>query len=395
MNEVYVVAATRTPVGKAGRMFSQVRADDLLISAMRGALAQVPHLDPAAIEDVVMGCAMPEGEQGLNLARATAVLAGLPVSVAGMTLNRFCASGLSALQVAADRIRVGEADVMMAGGVESMSRIPMGGFHPSWNPCVHLGENNQSLVLGMGLTAENVAHRWGISRDEQDQFALLSHQRAFKAQAENAFDAEITPVCIEKRMPVKNTAEVRITHMECKQDEGPRRDTSRDALALLKPAFKLKGTVTAGNSSQMSDGAACLILASESALKQFSMTPLARIRSFSVTGLDPAIMGMGPVEAVPKALKRAGVTIDQLDWIELNEAFAAQVLAVQKHLCFNPEKLNPVGGAIALGHPLGASGAIRATTLVHGLKRTGGKFGLVTLCVGMGQGAAALLERVS
>ncbi|MHB8354571.1 MAG: acetyl-CoA C-acyltransferase [Burkholderiales bacterium] len=395
MNSVYIVAATRTPVGRAGRgVFRNVRADDLLIAAIRGALKQTPGLDPEAIEDVVMGCAMPEGEQGLNIARSAALLAGVPVSAGGMTVNRFCASGLSALQIAADRIRVGEVDLMLAGGVESMSRIPMGGYHPSVNPAVFENTENLGMAYGMGITAENVARQWNISREDQDAFALQSHQRAIAAQKTGAFQAEITPVVVPQRLPIDNTGEVRVQPVLVAQDEGPRADTTLEALAHLKPAFQTKGSVTAGNSSQMSDGAACLILASESAVQRFALQPLVRVVGFSVKGVPPAIMGIGPVEAVPALLKRAGITQQQLDWIELNEAFAAQVLAVQKTLAFDPARLNPLGGAIALGHPLGASGAIRAATVIHGLCRSGGRYGMVTLCVGMGQGAAALFERV-
>jgi len=395
MNSVYIVAATRTPVGRAGRgVFRNVRADDLLIAAIQGALKQAPGLDPEAIEDVIMGCAMPEGEQGLNIARSAALLAGVPVSAGGMTINRFCASGLSAIQIAADRIRVGEADLMLAGGVESMSRIPMGGYHPSVHPAVFQNAENLGMAYGMGITAENVARQWNISREDQDAFALQSHQRAIAAQQMGAFQAEITPVSVPQRQPIGDTGEVHVQSILVAQDEGPRADTTLDALARLKPAFHAKGSVTAGNSSQMSDGAACLILASESAVQRFSLQPLARVVGFVVKGVPPAIMGIGPVEAVPALLKRTGVTQQQMDWIELNEAFAAQVLAVQKTLGFDPARLNPLGGAIALGHPLGASAAIRAITVIHGLHRSGGRYGMVTLCVGMGQGAAALFERV-
>ncbi len=395
MNSVYIVAATRTPVGRAGRgVFRNVRADDLLIAAIQGALKQTPKLDPETIEDVIMGCAMPEGEQGLNIARSAALLAGVPVSAGGMTVNRFCASGLSAIQIAADRIRVGEADVMLAGGVESMSRIPMGGYHPSVHPSVFQSAEKMGIAYGMGITAEKVAHQWNVSREDQDAFALLSHQRAIAAQQAGDFRAEITPVVVTQRTPIEDTGEVRVHATTVALDEGPRADTTLEALARLKPAFQAKGSVTAGNSSQMSDGAACLILASESAVRRFGLQPLARVVGFAVRGVPPAIMGIGPVEAVPAVLKRAGLTQQQLDWIELNEAFAAQSLAVQKTLGFDAGRLNPVGGAIALGHPLGASGAIRATTLIHGLQRTGGRYGMVTLCVGMGQGAAGLFERV-
>jgi acetyl-CoA acyltransferase len=395
MNAVYIVAATRTPVGKAPRgLFRQVRPDDLLIAAIRGALQQAHGLDPAAIEDVVMGCAFPEAEQGLNIARQAALLAGIPVTAGGMTVNRFCASGLSAIQIAADRIRSGEADLLLAGGVESMSRIPQGGYNPSYHPSLFLSDETVGVSYGMGLTAERVAAQWNISREDQDAYALKSHQRALAAQADDAFREEITPFTLQRRIPLQDSGEVSLEPLDVTQDEGPRADTTLEALSRLKPAFQLKGTVTAGNSSQMSDGAACLALASERALKTHGLVPLARVAGFSVKGVPPAIMGIGPVEAVPDLLNRSGLRLDQVDWIELNEAFAAQVLAVQKTLSLDPDRLNPLGGAIALGHPLGASGAIRATTVVHGLRRTGGRHGLVTLCVGMGQGMAALFERM-
>ncbi len=395
MKEAYVVAAVRTPVGRAPRgVFRTVRADDLLIAAMRGALDRVPGLDREAIDDVIMGCAMPEGEQGLNLARSAAMLAGIPVSVPGMTVNRFCASGLSALQIAADRIRVGEADILLAGGVESMSRIPMGGFHPAPHPDLFLSPQNEALAYGMGITAENVAQQWNISRESQDAYALQSHQRALAAQESGAFAQEIIPVTVTRRIPLEDRGEVERQALVITADEGPRRDTTLEALAQLRPAFQAKGSVTAGNSSQMSDGAACLVLASEAALKRHNLVPLARVAGFSVTGVPPEIMGIGPARAVPPLLQRCGVPLQRVDWIELNEAFAAQVLAVQKLLGLDATRTNPLGGAIALGHPLGASGAIRTVTLIHGLQRDGGKFGLVTLCVGMGQGIAGLFERV-
>ncbi len=395
MNDVFVVAATRTPVGRANRgLLRHVRPDDLLIAALRALLKQTPTLDPQAVEDMIVGCAMPEGEQGLNIARSAALLAGLPISTAGMTVNRFCASGLSAIQIAADRIRVGEAQVLVAGGVESMSRIPMGGFNPAPNPLIFASKAHLGLAYGMGTTAEKVAHQWNITREEQDQLAFESHQRALQAQAQGWFAAEITPLEVTLRSPQGTTGETLLRAQTMTQDEGPRADTSLAGLARLKPAFHPKGSVTAGNSSQTSDGAAALILASAQAVQQFGLTPLARIVGFNTVGVEPEIMGIGPVKAVPPLLARAGLKTDQLDWIELNEAFAAQVLAVQKFLAFDPVRLNPLGGAIALGHPLGASGAIRVTTAVHGLQRTQGRYALVTLCVGMGQGVAGLFERV-
>lgn len=395
MADVYIVAATRTPIGKFGRAFKDTRGDDLLIKALQGAMSQVPHLTPELIEDAVFGCATPEGEQGLNIARCALVTAGWPVTVPGITVNRLCASGLSAIQIAADRIRVGECDLMLAGGVESMSHLPLGGRSPSLNAKVFDNPTAQGLVLSMGLTAENLAHAWTITREEQDAFSYESHRRSIEAQKKGYFTAEITPVETLHRQPDFITGAITLHSKVIDQDEGPRADTSLAALAKLKPAFQNNGTVTAGNSSQISDGASVLVLASKAAIVQHKLQPLARLMGFQYSGVDPATMGLGPVSAVPKLLKRHGLTMDQLDWIELNEAFAAQVLAVQKHLHFNPERLNPVGGAIALGHPLGASGAIRTCTALYGLKRLGGRYGLVTLCVGMGQGAALLLERVS
>lgn len=394
MNNVYIVAATRTPVGKGKGQFATTRADTLLISVLQGAIAQVPTLDPEVIEDVVIGCAMPEGEQGLNMARSAALLAGLPISAGAMILNRFCASGLSAIQMAAERIQLGQADVMVAGGVESMSRVPMMGFHPSPSPLIFESPSQIPLAWGMGATAENLARQWNISREEQDQLALQSHQRAVAARERGHFTAEITPVAVRRVQVDGSSLAVSEQIQTLSHDEGPRPSTNMTALGRLKPAFHVRGSVTAGNSSQISDGAAALILVSEKALADHRLTPLARVMGFSVKGIAPEIMGLGPIKAVPPLLQRHGLTQSALDWIELNEAFAAQVLAVQKNMAFDPERLNPVGGAIALGHPLGASGAIRTTTLVHGLQRTQGRYGLVTLCVGMGQGIAGLFERL-
>jgi acetyl-CoA acyltransferase len=395
VQDAYIVAATRTPIGRSGRgYFRNTRPDDLLIAAIRHALAQVPSLDPKAIEDAVIGCSFPEGEQGINIARAAAVLAGLPHSVAGVTVNRFCASGLSALQMAADRIRVGEADVMLAGGAESMSMVPMGGNKPSFNPEVFARDENLGLAYGMGMTAEKVALQWKVGREAQDAFALQSHQRALRAIAAGEFGDEMTPVEVIDRMPNLATGETTLKTRTVSIDEGPRADTSAEGLAKLKPVFAAKGSVTAGNSSQTSDGAGCLILASERAVKQFDLKPLARFVSFAARGVDPKIMGIGPIEAIPAALKLAGLLQDAMDWIELNEAFAAQSLAVINTLGLDQSKVNPMGGAIALGHPLGATGAIRAATVVHALRRRNLKYGMVTMCVGMGQGAAGIIERV-
>jgi len=395
VQDAYIVAATRTPIGRSGRgYFRNTRPDDLLIATIRHALSQVPNLDPKAIEDAVIGCSFPEGEQGINIARAAAVLAGLPHSVAGITVNRFCASGLSALQMAADRIRVGEAEVMLAGGAESMSMVPMGGNKPSFNPEVFARDENLGIAYGMGMTAEKVAQQWKVGREAQDAFALQSHQRALKAMAAGEFANEMTPVEVIDRMPNLATGETTLKTRTVNLDEGARPDTSLEGLAKLKPVFAAKGSVTAGNSSQTSDGAGCLILASERAIKQFDLKPLARFVSFAARGVDPKIMGIGPIEAIPAALKLAGLSQDAMDWIELNEAFAAQSLAVINSLGLDQSKVNPMGGAIALGHPLGATGAIRAATVVHALRRHNLKYGMVTMCVGMGQGAAGILERV-
>jgi acetyl-CoA acyltransferase len=395
VQEAYIVAATRSPIGRSGRgMFRNTRSDDLLIATIHNALKQVPTLDPKAIEDAIIGCAMPEGPQGLNMARVAALLAGLPHTVGGVTINRFCASGITAVQMAADRIRVGEADVMIAGGAESMSAIPMTGATPSFNAHIFDRDENIGIAYGMGLTAERVAEQWKVSREAQDQFALASHQKAVKAQQAGEFAAEMTTIEIEERKPDLVTGEVRINKREVSLDEGARADTSLEALGKLKPVFAAKGSVTAGNSSQASDGAGCLILASEKAVKRFGLKPLARFVSFAIRGVPPHIMGIGPIEAIPVALAHAGLKLDQMDWIELNEAFAAQSLAVINTVGLNPAKVNPMGGAIALGHPLGATGAIRAATVVHALHRHKLKYGMVTMCVGTGQGAAGIFERV-
>ena len=392
--DAYIVAATRSPIGKAPRgMLRHMRPDDLLVRVLQSALAQVPTLDPATIEDAVVGCAFPEAEQGLNLARMAVLLAGLPDTVGGVTINRYCASGLTAIAMAADRIRCGEADVMIAAGVESMSMVPLMGHHPSLNMGVFRDEHI-GMAYGMGLTAEKVAQQWKISRDAQDAFALESHRRAIAAQQSGERVAETTPIEIIEKFPDLATGDIRVTSRLVSDDEGARADTSLEALVKLKPVFAAKGSVTAGNSSQTSDGAGALILVSEKILTRFNLTPLARFVSFAVKGVPPAIMGIGPKEAIPAALRSAGLSLNQLDWIELNEAFAAQALAVQHDLGLDPAKVNPLGGAIALGHPLGATGAIRAATVIHGLHRRQLKYGMVTMCVGTGMGAAGIFERV-
>ena len=395
VQDAYIVAATRTPIGRSHRgFFRNTRPDDLLVSVLKAALAQVPTLDPQAIEDIICGCAIPEGPQGLNIARIGGVLAGLPTSVGGITVNRFCASGLSAIQMAADRIRVGEADVMFAAGTESMSMVPMSGNSPSLSPAMFANDENVGIAYGMGLTAEKVAQQWKVSRQAQDQFAYESHMKALKAQQAGEFTAEITPVEVTDRTADLETGEVIAKSRIVSLDEGARPDTALDSLAKLKTPFAARGSVTAGNSSQTSDGAGALILASESAIKQFGLRPLARFVSYAAKGVPPEIMGIGPIEAIPAALRYAGLSQNDIDWFELNEAFAAQSLAVIHTLGLDPSKVNPMGGAIALGHPLGATGAIRAATVIHALHRHQLKYGMVTMCVGMGQGAAGIFERV-
>jgi acetyl-CoA acyltransferase len=394
LQDAYIVSAIRTPIGKAPRgVFRHTRPDDLLVHTLKAALAQVPKLDPATIEDAIVGCAFPEAEQGLNVARMAVLLAGLPKTVGGVTVNRYCASGLTAIAMAADRIRTGEADVMIAAGVESMSVVPLMGYHPSFNAGIFRDENI-GMAYGMGLTAEKVAQQWKITREAQDAFAVESHRRAMAAIENGERVEEITPVEIVEKFPNLATGEIDIKTRTITQDEGIRADTTMEGLAKLKPVFAAKGSVTAGNSSQTSDGAGALILVSEKILKQFNLTPLARFMSFSVRGVPPEIMGIGPKEAIPVALKHAGLTQDQLDWIELNEAFAAQALAVCNDLGLDAAKVNPLGGAIALGHPLGATGAIRAATVIHGLRRRNLKYGMLTMCVGTGMGAAGIFEKV-
>ncbi|WP_313301532.1 acetyl-CoA C-acyltransferase [Diaphorobacter sp.] len=395
MQDAYIVAATRTPIGKSHKgYFRNYRPDDLLATILKSALAQVPSLDPKAIEDIICGCAIPEAQQGLNVARIGAVLAGLPTSVGGITVNRFCASGLSAVAMAADRIRVGEADVMIAAGVESMSMVPMMGNSPSLSPSIFEREGDVGIAYGMGLTAEKVAQQWKVTREAQDAFALESHQRALAAQRAGEFKDEITPIEVTDRGLDLAKSNVVTSTRTVDLDEGPRPDTSLEGLAKLRTVFAARGSVTAGNSSQTSDGAGALILASEAAVKRFGLTPLARFVSYASKGVPPEIMGIGPIEAIPAALRYAGLKQDDMDWIELNEAFAAQSLAVINTLGLDPAKVNPMGGAIALGHPLGATGAIRSATVVHALKRKQLKYGMVTMCVGMGQGAAGIFERV-
>jgi len=393
IQDAYIVAAVRTPVGKAPRgMFKNVRPDDLLAHALKSALAKCHGLDPAAIEDVIVGCAMPEAEQGMNVARIGLLLAGFPNAVSGMTINRFCSSGTQAVALAADRIRLGEADVMVAAGTESMSMVPMGGNKPSFSPAVFEKNENIAIAYGMGITAEKVAEQWQVGREEQDMFAAESHRRAIRATDSGEFKDEIAPYPVNEHLPDLATREVRVRAWEAVNDEGPRRDTSPEALARLKPAFSLKGSVTAGNSSQMSDGAGAVVLMSEAALARYNLRPLGRFLGYSVAGVPPELMGIGPAKAIPKVLKQTGLKLDDIEWIELNEAFAAQALAVIKDLHLDIARVNPLGGAIALGHPLGATGAVRVATLMHGLRRHNKKYGMVTMCIGTGMGAAGVFE---
>jgi acetyl-CoA acyltransferase len=393
IQDAYIVAAVRTPVGKAPRgMFRNVRPDDLLAHALKSALGKCPGVDAAETEDVIVGCAMPEAEQGMNVARIGLLLAGFPNSVSGMTINRFCSSGVQAVALAADRIRLGEADVMIAAGTESMSMVPMGGNKASFSPAIFERDENVAIAYGMGITAEKVAAQWKISREEQDLFAAESHRRAVRATDSGEFTEEMAPYTINERLPDLAAREIMVRTREAAHDEGPRRDTSPEALAKLRPAFAAKGTITAGNASQTSDGAGAVVLMSEAALLRHNLRPLARFVGYAVAGVPPEIMGIGPVRAIPKVLQQVGIKQDDIQWIELNEAFAAQTLAVMKDLGLAHERVNPLGGAIALGHPLGATGAIRVATLVHGLRRHQKKYGMVTMCIGTGMGAAGVFE---
>ncbi len=386
-----LVAAVRTPVGRAPKgALSTTRSDDLAAIALSGALDKVPALDRSAIDDVILGCAQPEGEQGWNIARMAALRAGLPVEIPGATVNRLCASGLEAIAIADQRIRSGFAQVIVAGGAESMSLIPMGGNKPSPNPW--LAANYPASLLTMGLTAERVARHYAISRVDQDAFALASHQKAVAAQAAGRFAEEIVPVKFTTTMPDVPPKKPHVHEKEFSADEGPRADTSAAALGALKPAFHAQGTVTAGNSSQTSDGAAAVVLMAASRARELGIQPLARLVSYAVTGCLPEEMGIGPITAIPKALALAGLTLADIDLIELNEAFAAQTLAIIRALNLDPEKINVNGGAIALGHPLGCTGAKLTTTLLQEMKTRSARYGMVTMCVGGGMGAAGIFE---
>ena len=395
IQDAYIVAATRTPVGKAPKgVFRNTRPDDMLAHVLKAVVAQAPGVDVNRIDDAIIGCAMPEGEQGMNVARIGLLLAGLPDTIAAQTINRFCSSGLQAVALAANEIRLGNADLMLAGGTESMSMVPMMGNKVALSPSV-FKDDHVAIAYGMGITAEKVAEEWKVSREDQDAFALASHQKALAAQKAGEFRDEISALEVVSRQADLAGNAVRVKQLLVEHDEGPRPDTSSEGLAKLRPVFRngqFGGTVTAGNSSQMSDGAGAVLLASEQAIKDYGLTPLARFVSFSVAGVRPEVMGIGPIAAIPKALRQAGLTKDQLDWIELNEAFAAQALAVIRDSELDPDKVNPLGGAIALGHPLGATGAIRTATLLHGLHRRQQKYGMVTMCIGTGMGAAGIFE---
>jgi acetyl-CoA acyltransferase len=393
MRDAVLVSAVRTAAGKAPRgALRSTRPDDLAATAMRGALDRIPQLDLKTIDDVILGCAMPEAEQGMNVARVASFRAGLPVDAAAMTVNRYCASGLQAIALAAERIRGGDADVIVAGGVESMSMIPMGGNKIAVNPW--LVENYPGSYLSMGLTAERLAKHYGISREDADEFALQSHQKAVAAIQSNRFENEIVPVPVAVTAP-NGDGQTKTVTSDFRTDEGPRSDTTVEALAKLPPVFHVKGTVTAGNSSQTSDGAAAAIVMSGERAAALGLQPLARFVAYAYAGCDPEEMGIGPVYAVPKALRLAGLTLDQMDVIELNEAFACQSLAVIRQLGLDPAKVNVNGGAIALGHPLGCTGAKLTATLLRELRLRKGRYGLVTMCVGGGMGAAGIFENLA
>jgi len=392
MREVVIASSVRTAVGKAYKgTLRTTRPDDLAAVAIKGALERVPQLDPKEIEDVVLGCAMPEAEQGMNVARIASLRAGLPVEISAMTINRFCSSGLQAIAIVADRIAAGAYDVAIGGGTESMTMIPMGGHKVSANPW--LVDHYPDAYLSMGLTAERLAKRYGITREHADEFSLHSHQKAIAAIEAGRFEDEIVPVPVSFTTP--NGSKPKRIEIVFKVDEGPRADTTLEALAALRPAFHVHGTVTAGNSSQMSDGAAAAVVMSAERARALGIKPLARFVAFATAGYKPEEMGVGPVYAIPKALKMAGLKLEDIDVIELNEAFAAQSLAVIKEAGLDPAKINPNGGAIALGHPLGCTGAKLTATILRELKRRNGRYGLVTMCVGGGMGAAGIFENLN
>jgi acetyl-CoA acyltransferase len=394
IQDAYIVAATRLPIGKRNGYFKTTRPDSMLAHCLKATLAQVPQLDPGLIDDIVGGCALPEAEQGLNVTRMAAMIAGLPKSVPGVQVNRFCSSGLQAVAMAADRIRLGDADVMIGCGTETMSMVTMLGNKIVLNPEVYDNPANLGIAMGMGITAEKVAEQWKVSREDQDAFALNSHRKALAAIQAGKFRAETTSYPVKTHTPDFATGQVSVAERTVTDDEGVRGDLDMEKLGKLKPVFAANGSVTAGNASQMSDSAGAVLLVSEKIVKQFNLTPIAKFVSFAVKGVPPEIMGIGPIEAIPAALKRAGLKQDDLDWIELNEAFAAQSLAVIRSCNLELAKVNPLGGAIASGHPLGATGAIKTATLVHALKRENLKYGMVTMCIGHGMGAAGIFEAV-
>jgi acetyl-CoA acyltransferase len=395
MRKAYIIDAKRTPVGKVRGLLSKTRADDLLIHAIQSVLkaSDASEAINKNIDDIIVGCAMPEGPQGLNIARIATLLAGLPDSTPAYTLNRFCSSGLQSVSNAADLVKSGSADLVIAAGVESMSSVPMTGFKPSMNPKI-LSDENISIAYGMGLTAEKVAQKYNISREAQDEFAFASHQKAILANNNGSFSNEISPITTTENGYSINSNEYTTRSNIVSKDEGPREDTSLEVLAKLRTVFAQDGSVTAGNSSQMSDAAAAVLVASEEAVEKYNLTPKAEFMGFSVAGVPAEIMGIGPVKAIPKVLKSTGLSLDDIGWIELNEAFAAQSLAVIKELGLDPEKVNPLGGAIALGHPLGATGAIRIATLVSAMQRENIDYGMVTMCIGTGMGAAGILKNI-
>jgi acetyl-CoA acyltransferase len=392
MPEAVIVSAVRTPVGRAPKgALSTSRPDYLAALALNAALARIPALDKSEVDDVILGCAQPEGEQGWDIARWAVLRAGLPVEVPGVTVNRLCSSGLEAIALADLRVRAGGDRVVIAGGAESMSLLPMGGLKPSPNP--YMAERYPASLLTMGLTAERVARRYGVSREDQDAFALASHLKALAAQAAGRFNDELIPVTVTNTVPGAKAGKTVVTETVFSVDEGPRADTSAEALAKLKPAFQAQGTVTAGNSSQTSDGAAAVVLMDAGRASELGIPPLGRLVAYAATGCLPEEMGIGPITAIPKALKRAGLTLDQIGLIELNEAFASQVLAIIRQLGLDPERINVNGGAIALGHPLGCTGAKLAATLLSEMRRRNVRYGMVTMCVGGGMGAAGIFER--
>ncbi len=392
IQDAYIVSAVRSSVGKARGQFANTRPDDLLSEVLKVAVSRVPALKTHSIDDVIIGCAMPEGSQGMNVARIATLLAGLPIGTPAQTVNRFCSSGLQTISTAVNAIVMGEAEIAIAGGVESMSAVPLGGYSFSANPRYTEEKEHLGIAFGMGITAEKVAKKWQVTRQEQDEFALSSHQKALKAQQQNTFKEQIVPIQVFSHTPDLANDKVLVNEKIISQDQGPRADTTIEVLAKLRPAFAMNGTVTAGNSSQMSDGAAALMVVSERIVSQYQLKPLARLCGFAVAGVEPEYMGIGPIEAIPKALKQANLSLSDLGWIELNEAFAAQSLAVIKTLNLPIEKVNPQGGAIALGHPLGATGAILTTKLIYGAKAQGIRYGMVTMCIGTGMGAAGIFE---